>query len=723
MGLSHRSTVARARLSIEHLEDRLTPTATSPNLDLPRLVATGAVAADRVTVVLDQGTSAAALARAPFARGVESLGFGIYSVTLTPGTDLGGALAYYGATAGVTVAAPDEFVRVDGVPNDPTYGSLYGMTKIGAPAAWDVTTGNRNFVVAVIDSGVDYNHPDLAANIWTNAGEIPGNGIDDDGNGYVDDVHGWDFANNDNDPMDDNNHGTHVAGTIGAVGNNGIGVAGVNWAVQIMPLKFLGASGGGYTSNAIRALDYAVRMGAKVSNNSWGGGAYSTAMAAAIGRARDAGHIFVAAAGNEAKNIDTNPSYPASYIQSYDNVVTVAATDSSDRLANFSNYGAGSVTLAAPGVGIYSTTPNNTYSSFSGTSMATPHVTGAIALYWSANPGLTYQQVISQLKSAVDPVAGLSGKVATAGRLNVAKMFGLASPAPGGTTPTPQPAVAPPVVVGAPVGTELVRVLGEGGVTRLVLDPHPGFVGGIAAAAGDVTGDGVADVVTAATYGGHVKVFDGVSGAEIRSFYAFAGYQGPISLAVGDLNGDGIGDLIVAANLNGHVKVFDGKTGELTFSVLVYNGYFGSIAVSAADLDGDGRNELVTAADGGAGVHVKAFTAGTMVLRDSFLATAPGAATGFSVSAGDIDGDGIAELLVSQGARVRVLDARTKAARADFFAFDPGTTDRVTVQAGRYDSAARADVVAVREVGGRALVNVFGGANFAALDSFFAGTR
>ncbi len=437
MGFPDRSRFGRVRLAVELLEDRTTPTKLDDlaSLTLPELVATGAVASDRVNVVMDAETNtasdAAALAATPFASSVQAIGFGIYSVTLTTGTDLGAAVAFYGSLSGVASAAPDEIVRLQKTPNDPSYSSLYGLTKIGAPAAWDTTTGG-NFVVAVIDTGVDYNHPDLLANMWRNPGETA-DGLDNDGNGLIDDIFGADFANGDGNPMDDNNHGTHVAGTIGAVGNNSVGVVGVNWSVKIMALKFLGADGSGAISNAVASLDYAVNKGAKVSNNSWGGGGYSTTMAAAIGRAQTAGHIFVAAAGNSAQNIDTTASYPASYIQSYNNVVTVAATGSNDALASFSNFGASSVTLAAPGVSILSTTRNDTYSSFSGTSMATPHVAGAIALYWNANPTLSYTQVIDKLKSSVDTVAGLSGMVSTGGRLNVAKMFASTSPpvAPG----------------------------------------------------------------------------------------------------------------------------------------------------------------------------------------------------------------------------------------------------------------------------------------------------
>lgn len=344
---------------------------------------------------------------------------GLYTVNVLAGSDLDEVISAYQAQGNVEYAQHDFRIQVAATPNDPKFSSLYGMTKIAAPTAWDRTTGSPSIVVGVIDTGIDYNHPDLAANIWRNSREIPGNSIDDDGNGYRDDVQGWDFANNDSNPMDDNGHGTHVAGTIGAVGNNSVGVAGVAWNVKLMPLKFLTASGSGAVSGAISAINYAVQNGAKILNNSWGGGGYSTALSDAISRARAAGVIFVAAAGNEANNNDVNPAYPATY--NFDNVVSVAATDSNDRLASFSNYGATTVDIAAPGVGILSTTPNNTYSSFSGTSMATPHVAGAAALVWAANPSMTYTQVIQRLYQSVDVVAGLNGKVATSGRLNVGR--------------------------------------------------------------------------------------------------------------------------------------------------------------------------------------------------------------------------------------------------------------------------------------------------------------
>ncbi|MCA9169466.1 MAG: S8 family serine peptidase, partial [Planctomycetales bacterium] len=234
---------------------------------------------------------------------------------------------------------------------------------------------------------------------------------------FIDDIHGYDFVNEDGDPMDDNDHGTHVAGTIGAVANNGIGVAGVNWNVKLMALKFLDAAGSGFTSDAIRALNYAVAMGAQVSNNSWGGGGFSSSLYNAISNASAANHIFVAAAGNDAADNDAVPSYPANY--DLPNVISVAATDRNDQLASFSNFGATTVDLAAPGVSILSTTPGNTYSSFSGTSMATPHVAGAISLVREMHPAWSNTQVINQILESVDIVPSLSGKVATGGRLNL----------------------------------------------------------------------------------------------------------------------------------------------------------------------------------------------------------------------------------------------------------------------------------------------------------------
>ncbi|MCA9008729.1 MAG: S8 family serine peptidase, partial [Planctomycetaceae bacterium] len=335
---------------------------------------------------------------------------------------------------GVISVEPNYRLSVDVVPDDPSFSQLWGLDNaddhdIDAPEAWELTTGTGDIVVGVIDTGVDYNHEDLAQNIWVNPVECPGgmgtcteDGIDDDGNGYIDDFYGWDFINNDNDPMDDNSHGTHVAGTIAAVGNNATGVVGVNWNAKIMALKFLGSSGSGYLSDAVEAIEYAAMMkrdygiNIRLTNNSWGGGGYSQTMYDAISANRSADMLFVAAAGNDSYNNDTARSYPASY--NLDNIISVASTTSSDGLSSFSNYGSSSVDLGAPGSSIYSTIPGNRYGTKSGTSMASPHVAGVAALAWGIDPAASYGQVRSAVLSGVDPVPALTGKTVTGGRLS-----------------------------------------------------------------------------------------------------------------------------------------------------------------------------------------------------------------------------------------------------------------------------------------------------------------
>ena len=329
----------------------------------------------------------------------------------------------------VVYAEPDYLVKANLVPNDPDYEKLWGMSNTGqssgkpgadisAEEAWDTTTGSRDIIVGVIDSGIDYTHPDLAANMWRNPGEIPDNGIDDDGNGYVDDVYGINAIKLDGDPYDDNEHGTHCAGTIGGVGNNGIGVAGVCWNVSLMALKFLDSEGYGYDADAVTCIEYAIDNGARVLSNSWGGEGSDKALEDAIKAAEEAGIVFVAAAGNETSDNDKTPSYPASYDCA--SLISVVSTDKSDKLSYFSNWGETSCDIAAPGSGIWSCAPGGDYQSMSGTSMATPHVSGAAALLLSVNPDLTPAQVKAALLSTVDKLDSLKGKCVTEGRMNVA---------------------------------------------------------------------------------------------------------------------------------------------------------------------------------------------------------------------------------------------------------------------------------------------------------------
>ncbi len=339
------------------------------------------------------------------------------------------ALHLYRDDPSVAFAEPNFYLSIDIAPDDPRFNELWGLENTGqtggvpgadidVTSAWAVTTGSRDVVVAVIDSGIKYStHADLIGNIWVNPGEIPGNGIDDDGNGYVDDVNGWDFANDDAFPFDDNGHGTHVAGTIGAIGDNAFGVTGVNWKVSLMPLKFLFASGIGTTSDAIEAIDYATAMGVDVINASWGGGGFSQSLLESIERAGRAEILFVASAGNEGTDNDALPHYPSSYEAT--NVIAVAATDHSDALANFSNVGSTSVDLAAPGVNILSTVrTSQVFGLSSGTSMAVPHVVGVAALIRSVAPNIRAADLRQVIFDCVDPIPVLAGVTATGGRLN-----------------------------------------------------------------------------------------------------------------------------------------------------------------------------------------------------------------------------------------------------------------------------------------------------------------
>jgi subtilisin family serine protease len=428
---------------------------------------------------------------------------GLHKIDLPAGESVAAAVQAYQASSFVLYAEPDYQVSLTNTfPNDPDFSKLYGLYNTGqtggvagadihAPAAWDVTTGTTAVTVAVIDTGVDYTHPDLYENIWINQAEIPasrlanltdvdGDGLitfydlndpinqgpgkisDIDGDGDInaedilapmdvdtsgndlgtggwargstqdgdtahpDDLIGWNDYNNNNKPVDAFGHGTHVAGTIGAIGNNGLGITGVNWKVQIMPLRIF-ADDGGLTLNdkLINMLSFAVQHGAMISNNSYDlDYGYSQAVKDAITAAGQAGHIYVVAAANNGDNIDNNPHYPASF--KLDNMISVAATDDHDGLASFSNYGAQTVTLGAPGVSVYSTLPTQgsylgqNYGYLSGTSMATPHVVGVVALVAGLHPDWSYTQIISAVTSTVDPVQSLNGKTVTGGRLNAA---------------------------------------------------------------------------------------------------------------------------------------------------------------------------------------------------------------------------------------------------------------------------------------------------------------
>jgi subtilisin family serine protease len=519
-------------------------------------------------------------------------GVGAKLVRVAPGS-VERALRAYRAESGVRYAEPNYIVRAISprsrplalLPNDPSFGELWGLRNTGqvilgvagtpgadikAEPAWTVTTGSATIVVGVVDTGIDYNHPDLAANVWSNPGGIGGCALG---------THGYNAITRSCDPMDDNDHGTHVSGTIGAVGNNGIGVVGVNWNVRIMGLKFLDAGGSGTTADAVTAIDFAVNakiagVNIRALSNSWGGGGFSQALMDAINRANANDILFVAAAGNLAQNNDVTPHYPSSY--NTPNMVAVAATTNTDELASFSSYGPTSVHLGAPGVSVLSTTTLNTYSYFSGTSMATPHVSGAAALVLSQGY-LSVSALKSKLLSSVDVIPSLSGRTTTGGRLNLCKAItgcGGPPPAPDFTLSVSPSSVT--VTQGGPA-SYTVSVTRTGGFTGGVSLSISGLPAGASGTFSPNPATGASSALSVTTSpttpaGSYVFTVTGASGTITRTATATLVVQPP---AASDFT------LSVSPTSS---TVTQGMSTTYTVTITRSGGFAGSVAFSVSGL-------------------------------------------------------------------------------------------------------------------------------------------
>ncbi|MFH0856605.1 MAG: S8 family peptidase [bacterium] len=621
-------------------------------------------------------------------------------------------------------------------PNDPGYSFQWYLEKIGASESWDITTGDSNVIIAFIDSGVYIDHPDLKKNIWVNMDEIGGDNIDNDLNGYVDDVHGWNFIDFNNDPnpkveakclnkdgaINEKcnlgiNHGTIIAGVAAAIGNNKQGIAGVAWNAKIMPLKVLDGTGNGENKKVIEAVNYAVNNGASIINLSIVGDEYSRDMELALQNAYNHDVIILAAAGNNdggGINIDKYPKYPACYkgVNGENIVLGIAGTDKDDKLAIFSNYGTNCIDVGAPAVDFYSTSFFNPayqgleayYSGlWSGTSLSTPIVAGLAALMKSSHPLLSNREIYKLIINNADDTGD---KYIGAGRINftntllgkvnekISASYILAVPEKMGiseirkfradsiflssfTVYEKEFSNGANIAVGDADGDgkkeiftaknfgslPQVKIFNQDGdIKKEFLAYGENFKGGVSIAAGDLNNDGINEIITGTGKGGgpQVRVFD-MNGRLKLQFFAYAeSFHGGVNVASGDADGDGITDIITAAGKGGrsHIKVYNNK-GMVKSQFFAYNrNFFGGVNIACGDLNKDGKDEIITSPLSDGGPHIKVFDADGN-LKSEFFAYERNFFGGVNIASGDIDNNGINEIITGQAdnnSEIKIFD-------------------------------------------------------------------
>ena len=636
-------------------------------------------------------------------------------------------------------------------PNDKYYDRQWYLEKINAPAAWERTTGSSEIVVAVIDAGVQINHPDLKNNIWHNNKEIPDNGVDDDGNGFIDDINGWDFVSDDNNPSPDFtdswtegglSHGTIVSGIISAQGNNREGISGLSWRSKIMPLRVLNDAGAGSMKDVVRAVDYATQNGVHIINFSFVGENYSQGLKEAIVRAHEAGVLIVAAAGNENNNdsgydVDKVPLYPVCHDDKENMVIGVAATDALDQKAPFSSYGLNCVDISAPGVSFFGSVASkpgfdenqfsNLYDGYwSGTSMAAPVVSGSLALILSINPTVTKAEAMDILMSSTDDIRRLNpdylGKLGK-GRVNVDRAVNISWLKLSSQKPYIITSVhddfEPRVYIRDTKGKELSSFLAY----------SKNFKGGINIDSGDVDGDNVQEIVTGAKSGGgaHVRIFD-IEGNLKSQFFAFdKNLRQGVNLALGDVNKDGLDEIITTLDSgdSSKIRVYNFK-GVLLNEFDAYNNLAVGINLAVGDVNGDGRAEILSGAKAGFGPQVRIFDMYGR-LSGQFFAYDKETRAGVNLAIADIDGlrdRNKQEIIVSPGPglspEIRIFNDKSQL-QNKFLAYAPNFKEGVSVSVGDINIDGLADIITGAGPKGAPHVRVYN-SQAVVLEGFYAGS-
>lgn len=623
------------------------------------------------------------------------------------------------------------------VPNDPGYPFQWYLEKIGAESAWDKTAGSKDVVIAFLDSGVDLDHLDLQKNIWVNMDEIGGDGIDNDNNGYIDDIHGWDFVNNDNDPNPafepvclDNygqvkeecylsiNHGTIIAGVASALGNNNLGIAGVSWNSKIMSLRVLNGNGYGDSAGVSKAINYAIANGADIINLSLVGDENSPDLEKIIQLAYDKGIILVAAAGNDkngGKNMSKYPQYPICYSgKNGENIIIgVAGTDENDKRAEFSNYGS-CVDIVAPSVNFYSTSVfNPAYKGFeayysglwSGTSLATPLVSGLAALIKTLKPALSNKAITETIINNADSVS--EQYFYSLGRINIAKSLSAGMN-------NSSSANFFILAVGEKDFSSQIRIFRNDGIfVKSFLAFREDFKNGVNIASGDVDGDGMEEIVVAKSKGGDskVRIYDFFGNLE-NEFFAFGiNFYGGVNLAIGDVDGNGIDDIITGAGNGGgpQVRIFN-NNGRLLSQFFAYLKFFrGGVNVAAGDIDGNGISEIITGAGKEGRAQVRIFDKDGNA-KEQFVAYPENFFGGINVSAGDINGDGKDEIITAPlskgGPHIKIFNKFGKLV-SHFFAYENDFHGGVNIAVADTNNDGMAEIISGKGSGGAPEVKIF----------------